>query len=176
MRRKRTATDSPAAAARVKPGGSACEEESAFAFNFEASCRASIYQSGASLNALTAGRYERGRILFNAGRFFEAHEVWEEAWMVERGDVRTALQGLIQIAAGYYKAQGDQPAPCARLLEAGLSKLAAGRLADGGFPDLETFAAGVRENLVAARRWKGGHAAGVGPAPDLPPLPGVQSL
>ena len=33
----------------------------------------------------TAERLERGRLLFNEGRYFEAHEAWEEAWLVEGG-------------------------------------------------------------------------------------------
>lgn len=44
-----------------------------------------------------------GVVLFNAGRWFEAHEVWEEAWMRESGPRRALLQGLIQVAAGWLK-------------------------------------------------------------------------
>ncbi len=39
-----------------------------------------------------------GVTLFNAGRFFEAHEVWEDAWRDAQGDDRAALQVLIQLA------------------------------------------------------------------------------
>jgi hypothetical protein len=42
----------------------------------------------------------KGVELFSAGRFWEAHEAWEAAWLVEDGDVRKMLQGLIQVAAG----------------------------------------------------------------------------
>jgi hypothetical protein len=60
---------------------------------------------------------------FNAGRYFEAHEVLEEAL----DDVPDALWplflGLIQVAVGYHKlAQGNPGAP--RMLEIGLNKLA----------------------------------------------------
>src|SRR5689334_23240838 len=48
---------------------------------------------------------EEGRTLFNEGRFFEAHERWEEAWLVETGPSKLRLQGLIQIAAGFLKAR-----------------------------------------------------------------------
>jgi hypothetical protein len=44
-----------------------------------------------------------GVALFDAGRFFEAHEAWEEAWMHERGPRRLLLQGLILVAAGWLK-------------------------------------------------------------------------
>ncbi len=44
-----------------------------------------------------------GVALFNSGRFYEAHEVWEEAWLHERGARRLLLQGLILVAAGWLK-------------------------------------------------------------------------
>jgi hypothetical protein len=39
--------------------------------------------------------------LFDAGLFFEAHEVLEPHWRRASGDEREALQALIQIAVGY---------------------------------------------------------------------------
>jgi hypothetical protein len=44
-----------------------------------------------------------GVVLFNAGHFYEAHEVWEEAWLRESGERRLLLQGLILVAAGWLK-------------------------------------------------------------------------
>jgi predicted metal-dependent hydrolase len=44
-----------------------------------------------------------GVALFNAGHWYEAHEVWEEAWRRESGARRGLLQGLIQVAAGWLK-------------------------------------------------------------------------
>jgi predicted metal-dependent hydrolase len=39
--------------------------------------------------------------LFNQGRYWEAHEAWEEAWTSDRhGPDRGFYKGLIQIAAG----------------------------------------------------------------------------
>lgn len=40
---------------------------------------------------------------FNAGRWYEAHEVWEDAWRWESGERRQLLQGLILVAAGRLK-------------------------------------------------------------------------
>lgn len=48
-------------------------------------------------------RFGVGVAEFNAGHFFEAHEVWEEQWNDLLGDERSFVQGLIQIAAGYLK-------------------------------------------------------------------------
>lgn len=42
--------------------------------------------------------FERGRVLFNAGQFFECHDVWEEVWKRASGDDRLFFQGLIQAA------------------------------------------------------------------------------
>jgi uncharacterized protein len=57
-----------------------------------------------TLRPETALALERGRVLYNAARYYEAHEVWEEAWLGEQGEARLLLQGLIQVAAGYFKA------------------------------------------------------------------------
>src|SRR2546423_15368167 len=44
---------------------------------------------------------ERGIELFNSGRYWEAHEAWEEAWMPDRkGPDGGFYKGLIQVAAG----------------------------------------------------------------------------
>jgi hypothetical protein len=46
---------------------------------------------------------ERGVELFNAGRYWDAHEAWEEAWMPDRkGPDGGFYKGLIQVAAGCY--------------------------------------------------------------------------
>jgi predicted metal-dependent hydrolase len=66
----------------------------------------------------------RGRALFDRGAYFEAHEVWEAAWLGERGDTRRLLQGLIQIAAAFYKlSRGDAPGGALKLLDAALARL-----------------------------------------------------
>jgi hypothetical protein len=99
---------------------------------------------------------ERGRALFNAGLFWEAHEAWEGGWMEEDGDVRLFLQGLIQVAAGYYKAfVQQQPPGCVTLLGTGLDKL---RPLGGVFCgiDLAAFVAQVDRTLSAARVWHAG--------------------
>jgi predicted metal-dependent hydrolase len=51
--------------------------------------------------------FQRGVELFNAGYYWEAHEVWEELWHVEerRGATGEALKGLIKLAAAGVKAR-----------------------------------------------------------------------
>ncbi len=65
----------------------------------------------------------RGVELFNRQRFFEAHEVWEDAWRVERGEPAYLLHGLIQVAAGFVKLQRSEPRGTVGLLCKGASKL-----------------------------------------------------
>lgn len=98
----------------------------------------------------------RGRALYVAGRFFEAHEAWEDAWRVETGQVRAFLQALIQVSAGFVKAMRDgRPAGAVKHFESAAERLVS-------LPDV--FAgvalAHLREDLAlatyAARRWRDG--------------------
>src|ERR671922_1832523 len=45
-------------------------------------------------------RYLAGVLLFNAGDYFEAHEVWKDLWAESHGEERKFYQGLIQAAVG----------------------------------------------------------------------------
>jgi len=44
---------------------------------------------------------EEGLHLFNAGKYFEAHEALEAAWNEEKGNVRDLYRGILQIAVVY---------------------------------------------------------------------------
>ena len=108
------------------------------------------------LTPRTQERLARGRELFNSGLYFEAHEAWEEAWLVESGPVRLTLHGLIQVAAGLHKAvRQNQPVGCVRLLQAGLDKLRDVPEDSCGFA-LGEFREAVVEALARARRWQTG--------------------
>ena len=106
-------------------------------------------------------RFEEGRALFNEGRFFEAHEKWEEAWLREKGSAKLLLQGLIQIAAGFHKARSGNGAAAIRLWEAGASKV---RRAGASEP-LAAFAEDVRRLT-----FEPGGVPGAGSWPLLPPF------
>ena len=56
---------------------------------------------------------------FNRGHFFEAHELWEEAWNNVVGEEKRFYQGLVQIAAGYHKLSLAQHNGARKLLERG---------------------------------------------------------
>ena len=87
----------------------------------------------------------RGARLFDRGEFFEAHEAWEERWLVETdATTRRFFQGLIQVAAGFHKlvAMRD-PESASRLLARGLEKLD-GCPAGVAQASIEAFREGVR--------------------------------
>ena len=78
--------------------------------------------------------------------------------MEEEGDMRLFLQGLIQVAAGYYKAfVQEQPVGCVKLLGTGLDKL---RPLDARFAGiaLSAFVARVERTLASAQAWHAGGA------------------
>lgn len=54
---------------------------------------------------------------FNAGRYFEAHEVLEALWLPVRGRNEACFyQGLIQLAGAFVHLQRGRPAPAVALL------------------------------------------------------------
>jgi predicted metal-dependent hydrolase len=61
--------------------------------------------------------------LFNEGLFFEVHEVLEAVWLRAQGQVRLALQGLIQIAAGFHHLENENLWGALSLLREGREKL-----------------------------------------------------
>ena len=97
-------------------------------------------------------KFEEGLEHFNAKKFFEAHEFWEEIWLVESEPEKTFLQGLIQVTAAFHHRQRGNPEGLESLLAAGIVKLLR-------FPeDHRGLAIGeLREN---AKRWA--RAIGVG--------------
>jgi predicted metal-dependent hydrolase len=69
-------------------------------------------------------RFLKGIEEFNQQLFFECHETLEELWLEERGEDRRFFQGIIQVAAGYYKLQQQVPIGAVKLWRTALEKLA----------------------------------------------------
>jgi uncharacterized protein len=65
-----------------------------------------------------------GLELFNDQKFWHAHEAWERDWLRAQGELKTFLQGLIQLAAAYHHVQRGTFRGGVRLFDAALSKLA----------------------------------------------------
>jgi predicted metal-dependent hydrolase len=83
---------------------------------------------------------------FNEGRFFECHETLEQIWLKEEGSEKDFYQGIIQVAAGYYKMEGGGLVGAIKLLSSGLNRLLPFRPAHQGI-DLERFLRGVELGL-----------------------------
>lgn len=112
-------------------------------------------------------RFLKGIDQFNRGLFYECHETLEEIWLEDHGEERALYQGIIQVAAGYFKWQQDVPAGALKLLRAGLEKLEPYAPRCLGL-DIGAFVAGVRSDL---RRLETSRATdGSSPAPDVPRL------
>jgi uncharacterized protein len=60
---------------------------------------------------------------FNAGRYFQAHEIWEEAWHPAPEPERDFWQGLIQIAVGLTHRQRGNAHGASTLLRRGAARL-----------------------------------------------------
>ena len=78
--------------------------------------------------------------LFDAGLYFEVHELLEPYWRDARGEEREALQGLIQIAVGYQHLANGNVDGARALLDEGAGRTGRGRLAG---LDLQRFASEV---------------------------------
>ena len=65
-----------------------------------------------------------GIALFNRGEFFDCHEVLEELWLESTGEPKKFFQGLIQVAVALYHLRNRNRFGAARLLAAGMEKLA----------------------------------------------------
>ncbi|RME70723.1 MAG: DUF309 domain-containing protein [Chloroflexi bacterium] len=68
-----------------------------------------------------------GLRLFNQGRYFECHEVLEEAWVAEPSPVRLLYQGILQIGVACLHIQRKNWRGAMKVLERGVPK--AGRFA-----------------------------------------------
>src|SRR5260370_42143909 len=107
----------------------------------------------------------RGAELFNRGLFWEAHEAWEVAWLELEDEPKIFVQGLIQVAAGYYKATvQNQPRGCVKLLAAALEKL---EPLPPDFLGVETrrLLPPARRTLAEAHTWPAGAGAPFEPPP-----------
>jgi hypothetical protein len=126
---------------------------------FEAA-RAWIRDEGGEGDAL-----ECARAAWDAGLFFEVHELLEPAWLAEQGPGRDTLQGLIMAGAAlHHLCEGN------RAGAEGLLRQAAERLRDP--PDrlgleLEPFAAGLAALEAGVRA---GHVREIADVRELPRL------
>jgi predicted metal-dependent hydrolase len=68
-------------------------------------------------------RFLKGVDEFNEQLYFECHETLEEIWLEDHGEDRKFYQGIIQVAAGYFKLQQGVPVGALKLWRTGVEKL-----------------------------------------------------
>jgi predicted metal-dependent hydrolase len=89
--------------------------------------------------------------LFDAGLYFEVHEVLEPRWGAASGQEREALQGLIQVAVAWqHHANGNLAGACSLLVEGG-ARLHGRRLAGADLEPLARAATQAAEHLAAGQ-------------------------
>ena len=67
--------------------------------------------------------FRHGRSLFDAGAYFECHDVWEDVWQGLRTGSRDFLQGLIQAAVAFHHLDGGNLAGAGSVLGRSLARL-----------------------------------------------------
>jgi hypothetical protein len=109
-------------------------------------------------------KFQRGIALFNAHKFFEAHEVWEELWLRETGGEKIFLQGLIQLAAAFHHYSCGNWRGAKSLLAAGIVKL-------GRYPR-NYHGLALTKFLAGVKRWP--QMLSAGRDPGLQKLPQIR--
>ena len=110
-------------------------------------------------------KFELGLAHFNSRKFFDAHEVWEEIWLIEAEPEKTFLQGLIQLAAAFHHYERGNPSGAESLLASGIVKLAR-------FPE-HHHGLSIGELRTAAKQWA--RLLGGGKNPGSTKLPKIES-
>jgi hypothetical protein len=94
-----------------------------------------------------AAALEAAAVLFDAGLFFEVHEILEPHWAAAAGGTRQILQGLIQIAVGYQHGANGNGAGARSLLGEGALRVRGGRLLGVDLDDFASRVAAARDRL-----------------------------
>jgi predicted metal-dependent hydrolase len=71
------------------------------------------------------GAFVRGLDLGRSGRYFEAHEAFEEAWREAAADERDFFQGLVHVVVAWYQDGRGNEVGCRRQLDKAQRRLAA---------------------------------------------------
>ena len=84
---------------------------------------AAASDGGDPCDGRTPAGVREGIRLFNAGRFYEAHEALEHEWHAERRPIRRLYQGILQIGVGFHHARGGNHRGAILLLTDGIEKV-----------------------------------------------------
>lgn len=105
-------------------------------------------------------RFEEGCRLFDAGEYFEAHEVWEDIWAEAGGARRAFLQCLIQVAVALHHASNQNWRGTRKLSASALGYLEKGR-SDSKPIDLEKLKDHIVEIEVQLQAIEAGTASSI---------------
>ena len=108
-------------------------------------------------------RFMAGIAHFNAGEFFEAHEVWEELWMECASAERRFVQALIQAAVAMHHFRRGNAAGARRLFHSGRRYMEPYRPRFWGL-DIDDFWSRMESHLAPALT---GDATSPGPLPVI---------
>ena len=111
--------------------------------------------------------YQKGLEAFNSAHFYDAHELWEEAWLETPNPDKKFLQGLIQVAAAFHHYSRANLPGTRNLLQAGLLKLDSFPEVHGGLE--------IGELREAIREWLAALEGGEIPVSRKPPRIGRQA-
>ncbi len=64
-----------------------------------------------------------GLRLYEAGKYFEAHEHWEDVWRISPQPQKTFLQALIQVSGAFHHLQRNNPKGAIGLMHSALRRL-----------------------------------------------------
>jgi predicted metal-dependent hydrolase len=101
--------------------------------------------------------------LFNIQKYFEAHEALEAVWLRAKGEEKTFLHGLIQIAAAFHHYGRGNSAGLRSLLEKGWR-----RLETSGARRVGIDVADLRKQLRCWRNFQRGIS-------EPPPIPQIKT-
>lgn len=87
-----------------------------------------------------------GVSLFNAQKFYAAHEAWEKWWLVDKSAERSFFQGLIILAGGFHHLQKGRTGPGEKAIKKALEKLSS-------YPE-EYLGVGVGDLRRAVKAWQ----------------------
>jgi hypothetical protein len=105
--------------------------------------------------------FQKGLEAFNSAHFYDAHEHWEEVWLVTANPDKKFLQGLIQVAAAFHHYGRANRQGCRNLLLAGLLKL-------DYFP-AQHWGLAIEPLRVSVRWWLAALVADKNPEPEKIP-------
>lgn len=117
--------------------------------------------AGLALTAEERRQLDEGVRLFNAGMYFECHDVLEDLWSGVRGESRDFFQGLIQVAVALYHLERGNA-------EGARSMLGRALLRFERYPD-RCFGFDLGAQRALLRGWLAGLEAGQPPALDSAP-------